>query len=146
MQFHKLANIFPLLDGAEFDALVEDIKNNGLHEPICLFEDQILDGRNRWRACLLADVEPRYTDYSGSDPLGYVVSLNLHRRHLNETQRGVVAAKLANLDHGQRSDRVANLQLHVATSQYRVAMPKVQVRTPESRVTKLSLKVRTSEL
>jgi hypothetical protein len=40
--------------------------------------------------------------YSGADPVKYVVSLNLKRRHLDESQRGVVGAKIAKLEHGQR--------------------------------------------
>src|SRR5262249_13857461 len=100
MRFHPLADIFPLLEGEEFKTLVEDIRSNGLHEPIVLYQGQILDGRNRQRACLEAGIEPRFKQYSGSDPLAFIVSLNLTRRHLNESQRAMVAAKLATLRRG----------------------------------------------
>jgi ParB-like chromosome segregation protein Spo0J len=49
MDFHPLANLFPLIDGAEFNELVADISEHGLHEAIVIYEDKILDGRNRFR-------------------------------------------------------------------------------------------------
>jgi N6-adenosine-specific RNA methylase IME4/ParB-like chromosome segregation protein Spo0J len=99
-EFHPLANIFPLVEGPEFADLVADIREHGLHEPIVMFEDRVLDGRNRLRACEAAGIEPAFTVYTGDDPVAFVVSLNLRRRHLDESQRAMVAAKLATLRAG----------------------------------------------
>lgn len=105
INFHPLANLFPLLAGPELDALAADIKVNGLREAIVLAGDgSILDGRNRYLACKSAGVSPRFEAYGGIDPLGFVMSKNLHRRHLNESQRSMVAARLANMRQGARTD------------------------------------------
>jgi len=89
--------------------LVADIAEHGLREPIWLHEGQIIDGRNRYRACIEARREPEFRAYEGEHLVPFVVSLNLHRRHLNESQRAMVAGKLANLPDGVRVDRSANL-------------------------------------
>lgn len=96
LQFHPVADIFPLINGAEFDALKADIAANGLLEPIWLHPDgRILDGRNRYRACLAVGIEPRYHTYGGilDTPalVQFVVSLNLKRRHLDSGQKAFVA-------------------------------------------------------
>ena len=100
LTFHPLANIFPLIDGAAFDELVADIKSHVLREPIWLYDGQILDGRNRYRACNAAGIEPRFTAYEGNDPVALVISLNLKRRHLNASQRAMAADSLAVLKLG----------------------------------------------
>jgi len=108
LEFHPLANIFPLMEGQEFEALVEDIKAaNGLHEKITLYEGCILDGRNRYRACKALGIDIttlEFDEYDGPDPLGFVISLNLARRHLSESQRAMIAAQCANMRQGARTD------------------------------------------
>lgn len=100
IEFHPLAGIFPLIEGREFDELVDDIRAHGVREPIWLYAGQVLDGRNRYRASQVAGVDCPMRTYDGDDPVAFVVSLNLKRRHLDDSQRGHVAAKLANLPHG----------------------------------------------
>lgn len=114
MKYHEAANLFPLLEDQEFKALCDDIAANGLIEPIVTYEGMILDGRNRYRACLELDVDPATTEYDGDDPYQYVISKNLHRRHLNETQRAVVASKLANMPAHRPENKSANLRTFVS--------------------------------
>ena len=102
-EYHELANIFPLIEGEEFKKLVDDIKTNGLLNPVVLYQEQILDGRNRFNACLEAGIQPLFVEYDGDSPLNHVVSLNLTRRHLSESQRALVGAKLANMKVGKKS-------------------------------------------
>lgn len=96
---HPFAELFPLLEGASFDALVADIKEHGQREKIALWNGEILDGRNRWRACRAAGVVPQCAEFQGTETeaLSLVLSLNLHRRHLNESQRAMVAVEVEKL-------------------------------------------------
>lgn len=94
-QHHPSAAIFPLLPENELADLAEDIRAAGLLEPIELLDGLILDGRNRQLACDRAGVEPTYrpADLGGLSPTEYVISKNLKRRHLTESQRAMVAQK-----------------------------------------------------
>jgi ParB-like nuclease domain len=94
MKTHPLAEIFPLIDGVAFDELTASIKENGLRQPITVYEDMILDGRNRYRACEAAGVEPRFETFNGADPVKFVIDLNINRRHLDSSQRAMIAARL----------------------------------------------------
>ena len=104
---HPISEIFPAMEGAEFDALVEDIKTHGLQQKLVMYQGKILDGRNRWRACEALGIKPKWVDYEGDDPLGHVLSLNLHRRHLDASQRAMVGARIATLKNGQRPSAIA---------------------------------------
>ena len=93
--FDPLADVLPLIEGAEFDWLVADIREHGLLNPITTHEGKILDGRNRARACHAAGVTPRYVEFDGKDPAAFVLSQNLARRHLGPSERAMVAARMA---------------------------------------------------
>lgn len=99
--FHPVANVFPLMLESELAELAEDIKANGLREPIWLDGDgKVIDGRNRYLACQRAGVEPTFRTYEGDDPITFAVSMNLKRRHLSESQLGMIGAEVAKLRHG----------------------------------------------
>ncbi len=97
---HPAADILPNMADDEFEKLKDDIAQHGLIQEIVRYDGQILDGRHRYRACLEIGLEPRFGEYDGDDPVGYVISANLHRRHLNESQRALVAGQLADLRRG----------------------------------------------
>lgn len=106
LPFHQYADIFPLITGAAFEELCADVRLNGQVDPIDTFEDAILDGRNRARACEACAIAPTYRAYEGTreQALAYVISKNLKRRHLNDDQRRMAAARLANLKQGRPSE------------------------------------------
>jgi site-specific DNA-methyltransferase (adenine-specific) len=93
-KFHPLCLLFPRLGDEELQELAEDIRQNGLLNDIITLDGKVLDGRNRFEACRLAGVEPRYKEFDGDDPIGWVVAQNLLRRHLTASQRAVVAFSL----------------------------------------------------
>jgi hypothetical protein len=100
-ELHPACAAFPQLPDADLRALADDIKAKGLLEPITLTSDGLLlDGRCRWDGCELAGVEPLTVVYTGNDPLGFVVSKNRHRRHLNAAQKALALAKIATLQRG----------------------------------------------
>ena len=95
LEFHPAAALFPLIDvdSPEFGELVRDLQEHGLLQPIVLHDGRILDGRNRYRACQQASIEPRFEEWNGESPTAYVLSTNLHRRHLTGDQRAAAVQK-----------------------------------------------------
>jgi hypothetical protein len=116
-EVHPIANIFPLLDenSPAFKAFVEDIEKRGQQEQIWIFEGKILDGRNRYLACQRLGLEPKTRVYLGDDPIGFVLGVNLHRRHLDESQRAMVGAKLASLGVGANQHSKGGTSIDVAS-------------------------------
>lgn len=129
LAFHQFADLFPLVEGADFEALCEDIRQHGVRDQIVVMDRAILDGRNRYRAlqflCESGEIlgpgwghragEPLDRDHLlpdhawfrkfnrnvDGDPLAWVISKNLKRRHLDESQRAMVAATIATMSVGR---------------------------------------------
>lgn len=100
---HPAADLFPMMDDTSLQQLAEHIRVHGLKQRIEILDEQVLDGRNRLAACKLAGVKPQYwrvTALQVGDPIEYVLSRNLHRRHLTAGQRALVAERVASMRHG----------------------------------------------
>ena len=127
--FHPLADLFPLMEGAEFDALVADIKANGLREKIDLYQGKVVDGRNRYLALQRLGTDPSadpskyfrkaiYAHSVGGEiasheqdndarVLAYVISKNIHRRHLTPEQKRNLIGKLIKAEPEKSNNAIA---------------------------------------
>lgn len=119
LKIHPAAEIFPMLSDIEIRDLAKDITERGLQNHIVTYEGQLLDGRNRLAACILAGIEPKSMEYGGDSPVGFVISANLRRRQLDPSQRAAVAVEIepmfakeakARMDVGRPKEGVANLR------------------------------------
>jgi len=102
---HDLCKLFPPMPEDQFNSLIDSIRDHGLLTPIMLHEGKILDGRHRYKACINLGIEPSFEEYEGEDALGYVIALNLSRRHLDESQRAMIGARIANMKLGDNQHK-----------------------------------------
>lgn len=138
-ELHPLCTLFPRMGGAEFDSLVADIKANGLSQPITLHNGFILDGGNRYRACMEAGIEPRFVEFEGASVVSFVLSANLHRRHMTAGQQAAIVASAQDWakaqTHGGNRKSVTNQDvnqgatLHLETVDGRAAESGASIRT-----------------
>jgi hypothetical protein len=126
----SVADLFPMIAADELAELAEDIRENGLQEPIVIAKPNgewvLVDGRNRLAACRLAEVEPHYRVLD-SDPTAYVLSANVHRRHLTKGQQAMAvalaypeASKLKRAGSGSflKKDQDAISEGHISTARF----------------------------
>lgn len=117
LKAHPLADMFPMINGEDYPAFKMDIEEHGLTDEIVLLDGLILDGRNRYRVLTelgWLDDASHFVDFNDLgifnangeplSPFDYVISKNMQRRHLNESQRAMVAARAANMRQGERTD------------------------------------------
>ena len=138
MKIHPLCAVFPKMEDEAFESLVASIKANGQRSPIVLHDGMLLDGRHRLRACERLGIEPRTVEFGGGDPLAFVIDKNVERRHLTESQRAMVAAKLATASAGARKGdshwkhNSANLQSNEVTEAEAAGKLRVSTRSVSS--------------
>jgi hypothetical protein len=127
-EFHPAADLFPMMTDEELSALGDDMLEHGQREPIILYRGQILDGRNRYRACILKGIEPKFMEERPADPYSFVATANLFRRHLDESQRAMIAVKLANMREGRPAETASQdaVSQSKAASLLHVSRPSVQ--------------------
>jgi hypothetical protein len=125
---HPAADLFPLMSPDELRVLGADIIKNGLTSPVVLWSDgtspaKLLDGRSRLDSIENATASPveigppslsAGKDFlainkvivldSSVDAYAYVISANIHRRHLDAGQKRVVIANLIKVM-PEKSDR-----------------------------------------
>lgn len=132
---HPYALIFPPMSKQDFDALAEDMRANGLLDPITLYSGQIIDGRNRYRACANLGITPKFTDFEGNDEeaLALVVSKNLARRHLTLEEKAEIGRKIAGLGQGSGAWRKDGARSKVSTDTFGAKQVAEKLRiSPES--------------
>jgi hypothetical protein len=94
-EIHAVANLFPPMGESEYIAFREGIRAIGQTDPIWTWQGKVIDGRHRLRACNELGIEPKTCEWDGKGSLiAFVVARNLTRRHLDESQRAMVAARL----------------------------------------------------
>ena len=92
---HEFAEILPAMSDSDFDSLRESLKTDGyIGPPIYTFEGKILDGVHRHRLCVELGIKPPFVKYAGADAFRFALNQNLSRRHLNASQRAMVAARM----------------------------------------------------
>lgn len=134
-KWHPAACIFPMMPDDEVQALADDIAAHGLREPVLMFGGMVLDGRNRLVACKIAQVEPQFTEFSGTDAeaLSLVWSKNRARRHLDSSQAAVAEAKRAKL-----SDEYAAAIAATKAAQSKGGRPKKAAEKPVQKIEPVS--------
>ncbi len=141
-ELHPLCTLFPRIIDDEFVALTADIKTHGLREPIILHDGMILDGGNRYRACKAAGVAPNFLTFGGGNLVEYVLSSNLHRRHLSAAQRSAITAAVtdwanANTHGGDRkTDQVPDRVLDTAKKRAEISNSPVNTQRKADKVAK----------
>ena len=103
---HPAADVMPTLDQQALVALAADIEKNGCHAPVVLYEGAVLDGRHRIKAAEMAGLKSlAIIAYEGDDPLAYVLSTNLHRRHLTTGQKADLAVNILAYEEAAAKER-----------------------------------------
>ena len=131
-ELHPLCTLFPRVTGAEFNALVAEIKANGLSQPIVLRDGMILDGGNRYRACIEAGVESTVKEFDGDNIVAFVLSANLHRRHMTAPQQAAIVSSAQNWAKAQtvgRPNKSAPESTFLDTTEKRAAQSGASIAT-----------------
>lgn len=101
LSMHELTTLFPSMTEEEYTGFKADVALNGIHQPIAVWQGQIIDGRHRYQVCQELGIQPplHYLD-DDADPVSYILSENMSRRNMNPGQRAIVMAMLPKIGLG----------------------------------------------
>jgi ParB-like chromosome segregation protein Spo0J len=135
LEIHSLALVFPIFEKEDFEKLTNDIREHGQRQPITLFEGKVLDGRNRVEAMRKAGKDSVLAiPFKGTfeDARDYVVSMNDVRRHMTTSQRAMVAAGLADMKQGARTDLPQNCGMSTEAAAKKMKVSRCSVETAKA--------------
>jgi hypothetical protein len=111
-----------MMDDDAMTSLENDIKANGQSSPVVVWNGQIVDGRNRYAACTRSRIKPKVKAVefaNDAECVRFIISNNIHRRHLSADQRRILAAKLVTLQAGNpdlQSPQIAGIGVAAAAA------------------------------
>lgn len=106
IRVHEAANMFPMMSDQELEDLKKSILSQGLMDPVSVLSDgQLIDGRNRVRACSEIGIEVQKVVVETDDPVAFVWARNGARRHLKPSQLAAIAAKMLPVLKAQAKER-----------------------------------------
>jgi len=127
-EVHSAAGLFPAMRDDEFAQLKADIREHGQKMPILVYHNKIVDGRQRLRACRELGIEPVFVAIEdlGMPVQSFVVSQNLHRRHLDDSQRAMIAARLTKTKVGANQHTAQAVSQKQAAADLKVSVDSLQ--------------------
>jgi ParB-like chromosome segregation protein Spo0J len=108
---HPLANMFPMIEGKEFEDLKNSVRLNGILVQIVLYQGMILDGRNRYGAAKAISYKfsvKDFREFEGSlrEAEEFVIAANINRRNLTNAQKQEVIRQMI-----QKNPALSNRQI-----------------------------------
>jgi len=107
LPMHPLSLMFPSMNAAEQRALQESVAAHGVREPVLIWNDHgVIDGRHRTLAAIAVDcnLPVQVWEFDSEDEArALVLARNVTRRHLNESQLAIIAARMTRAGGGRRS-------------------------------------------
>ena len=126
---HPLSAAFPSMNDADFQALKDDIDNNGQREPVTTLDGLVLDGWHRYLACSQLGLPIEMHTFGDDDPVAFVKSVNYHRRHMSASQRAAAVVKLAQWVPPHRPNKGVSTSLLLKTNAQLAAEAGTSVKT-----------------
>lgn len=147
---HPLAKMIPVIISGDLDRLVNDVKANGVNEPLTMFQGKVLDGRNRLAVASVLGVPVQLTEFDGDydEAKSFVWSANAARRHLSTPQIALAAERFGFIDAAKKEAGTAKPNpdgsarhvgaapwAHIAAKRVGAISPHTLERFQEARVT-----------